>query len=681
MRTLKTQFVRTVGEFWKSENVSGIILLVSVCSSFFVIYPCFATRAESAGSDQSATNPLKQLTLEQLGSIKVTTVSKEPEQIWKTAAAIFVLTNEDIRRSGATSVPEVLRLVPGVEVGRIDSNQWAIGIRGSETNFSKGVLVLIDGRSVYTPLFAGVYWDVQDLVIEDILRIEVVRGPGATVWGPNSADGVINIITKKAAETQGALVSILGGNVDHLIAQARYGGTVGHGLTYRVYGKGFVRGPEFHADHNNFDNWHQERGGFRVDWSRNPHTDYMLEGDIYGGSSPAETGTATRISSVSGGDIVARWQHAFANGSDMHLEGYFDRTIRVDPLFGETRNTVDLDFLHRLRVAERHQISYGVGLHWSPNRFIPSAVLKVAPNVDTDHIHTGFVEDEIHFLNDRFLLTVGAKLQHNNFSGFDIQPTGRVLWNPNPHQSFWAAITRAVTTPSRIEEGVQIFGGELPTTPPTFLFVSGNPRFRSERLLGYEGGYRQLFSPKLYLDLNVFHNNEDHLQSFGLPTAAGNRLSIFYENAIAGSVNGFEIAPSWTPSSWWKLSGSYSYIGIDFHANAPGLDISSTGSVRTYEGSSPAHLLRIQSTFNIGKRFEFDQSYSYVSALPAQKIRSYQTLDTRFQWKPYRDLSLSIVGQNLFQPYHYEWGTGDPSEAPIGIRRAAYVKLGWESSR
>src|SRR6202167_516602 len=265
--------------------------------------------AESSDADQQSSNPLKELTLEQLVNVEITTVSKEPEQVWKAAAAVFVLTSEDIRRSGATSIPEVLRLVPGVEVARIDSDQWAVGIRGTETNFSKGVLVLIDGRSVYTPLYAGVYWDVQDVVLEDIDRIEVIRGPGATIWGPNSADGVINIITKKASETQGVLASALGGNVDRFISEARYGGSFGDGVSYRVHGKGFTRGPEYHPTGDEFDGCHQERGGFRLDWSQDTRTDYMLEGDAYGGTSPAETGPLSFVNVVSGGDILGRWRH------------------------------------------------------------------------------------------------------------------------------------------------------------------------------------------------------------------------------------------------------------------------------------------------------------------------------------------------------------------------------------
>src|ERR1700722_320345 len=625
-------------------------------------------------------NPLKDLTLEQLGNVEVTTASKEPEQVWKTPAAIYVLTSDDIRRSGVTSIPEALRLVPGVEVGRIESNGWAVGIRGTETNFSKAVAVLIDGRSVYTPLYAGVYWDVQDLVLEDIDRIEVIRGPGATVWGPNSADGVINIITKTASETQGAMVSVLTGNEDRLIAEAQYGGSVGD-LSYRVYGKGFIREPEYHTNHNNFDGWNQERGGFRMDWSKDAHTNYMLEGDLYGGTSPAETGSASFINSVAGGDIVGRWRHTFENGSDMYLEGYFDRTVRSGVLYGETRNTIDLDFLHHLKIADRHEISYGFGLHWSPNHFVPRGVgVNVVPNTDTDYIHTGFVQDEIHFLNNKASLTAGAKFEDNNFSGFDVQPTLRALWNANPHQSFWAAVTRGITTPSRIEEGFDL-SGQISVNPPLYVAVVGNPHFQSETVLGFEGGYRQLLTPNFYIDLDVFHNEYDHLQSFSLPMLIGNTFTYFYENAIAGSTNGIEIAPSWKPRPWWQLAGSYSFAGVNYHANAPRSNISSTGSVNTYEGSSPVHQVKIQSHIDLGKRFEFDQSYFYVSALPAQKVEAYQTMDGRLEWKFLKEWNLSLVGQNLFQPFHFEWGTGDPSEAAIGIRRAVYVQLAWKSAR
>lgn len=679
---MKTLWRRLFPTFKLFPTFQAWVIVVVVGTGLFAASPATASTDQLQARLEANNNPVRDLTLEQLGDVQVTTVTKEPEEVWDTSAAIYVITQEDIQRSGATSIADVLRLAPGVEVGRIDSDSWAVGIRGSESNFSKAVLVLIDGRSVYTPLFAGVYWDVQDVLLEDIDRVEVIRGPGATVWGPNAADGVINIITKKASETQGVMVSVLGGNVDHMIAETQYGGSRGKNFNYRVYGKGFLRGPEFHTDHHNFDDWNQARGGFRADWNINSRNDLTLEGDMYGGDFPHETGPSAFVDSVSGGDMLGRWERTMENGSNMYLQAYFDRTIRIGPLSGETRNTIDIDFLHHLKFGDRQDVSYGGGLRWSPNRYIPKTpVLDVLPETNTDHIYSGFLQDEIHFADDRFTLTLGAKLQHNNFSGFDVQPTVRGLWKLNPHQSLWAAVTRAVTTPSRIEEGIQINAGEISAAPPIFLVVSGNPHFQSETSLGYEGGYRQLLTHTFYVDFSVFHNGYDNLQSFGAPTLIGNNLTIFYENAIAGTTNGIEIAPNWNPRPWWKLSGSYSYVGIDLHANEPGSDISSTGSVNTYEGSSPAHQLKIQSRFDILKRFQFDQTYWYESALPAQGISAYQTMDLRLGWNPAKEWNVSLVGQNLFQPHHFEWGTGDPTELPIGIRRAAYVKLTWIAER
>jgi len=647
----------------KSPRLWGFVILLAA-------FVCFA-------QEQENNNPLKGLSLEQLGDVKITTVSKVPEEVWKTPAAIYVITQEDIRRSGATNIPDALRLAPGVEVGRIDSDTWAIGIRGEQNNFSKAVLVLIDGRSVYSPLLAGVFWDAQDVVLEDIDRIEVIRGPGATVWGPNAADGVINIVTKKASETHGGLASGLSGNQDRFIGETRYGGGNGKGFDYRIYAKGFDREPEFHLDHDDFDRWHQERGGFRMDWSE-PHGDeYTLQGDVYGGIFPHEVGSTTFIDNVSGGNILGRWTSKFSDGSDVYLQAYFDRTVRAGADIAETRNTFDVDFEHHLKIGTRNDFIYGGGIRLSPNHIVQEQVSEnVVPNIETDYIYSGFLQDQIHFFRDRLLVTVGSKFLDNNFSGFDVEPTGRLLWNPNPRQSFWTSVTRAVTTPSRLEEGLQLTG-EASANPPIFLLVSGNPHFKSESLVGYEGGYRQLLTPKFFISLSVFHNRYSNLQSFGAPTLAGNTITILYENAIAGSNTGIEVAPTWTPRQWWKLAGSYSFVGVEAHATGGSSNISSTGSVSTYEGSSPAHQMQLQSNFNLGKRFEFDQGYRFVSALPAQNVNAYQTMDARIACDFTKNWNLSLVGQNLFQRYHYEWGTGDPTQQLIGIKRAAYLKLTW----
>jgi iron complex outermembrane recepter protein len=635
-------------------------------------------------SNQSEPPPLKQLSLEQLGDVEVISTSKEPEQVWKTPAAIYVITQEDIRRSGVTSIADALRLAPGVEVGRVSSTTWAVGIRGLQSNFSKTVLVLIDGRSVYTPLFAGVYWDVQDLPLENIDRIEVIRGPGGTIWGANAVNGVINIVTKNTAQTHGLLASALGGSDPNTVDVLQYGGGNSHGFNYRVYGKGFVRPAEYHFDQNTYDGWEQQRGGMRLDWNRG-NDEYMLEGDVYSGDSPHEIGTTDVNDEVSGGNITARWRRQLSNGSDLYLETYFDRTIRVGQQLGESRNTIDVDFLYHLKPRDRHDLTFGAGLRWSPNRVVSNQTgIDIVPNNETDQIYSGFLQDEIQLLESRLSFTIGAKLEHNNFSGFDIQPSARILWTPTAHSSFWASVSRAVATPSRIEEDFQL-RAEISANPLTFLAVSGNPQFESESLLGYEAGYRQLLTPNLYVDLATFHNNYTDLQSFGpltpsietTPPPPHTVLTIRYENAIAGTTNGFEIAPRWQATPWWRISGSYSLAAVDMHANGPTSDISSTGSVRTYEGSSPRHQIKIQSNFNLPKRFEFDQVYRYVSALPAQLVNAYQTMDVRLGWKLGTHLEFSAVGENLFQPFHSEWGTGDPSQVPLAVRRAAYGKVTW----
>jgi iron complex outermembrane receptor protein len=646
-----------------------VILLVSVCTVAVWGQTTIAANGQTE---------LKNLSLEQLGNVAITITSKEPVSAWRTAAATYVVTQEDIRRSGATSIADALRLVPGVDVSRISSTTWAIGIRGLQSDFSKSVLVLIDGRSVYTPLSAGVSWDIQDVVLEDIDRIEVTRGPGATIWGPNAVNGVINIITKSSADTHGLLASSVTGSVDRIIEELRYGSSVGR-VNYRVYAKGSLREPMFHADGNDFDRWHQERAGFRSDWTLGPNS-FTAQGDVYGGTSPHLVGTSVVDDQVSGGNVLGRWRRDLANGSDIYLQAYFDRTIRIGPTLGETRNTFDIDFLHHFNLNKRHEISWGGGLRWSPNHVLPRlpTAINVLPNIETDHIHSLFGQDVVHLLNDRVLLTLGAKLQHNNYTGFDVQPTLRVLWAPSERESYWAAVTRAVTTPSRIEEDFLLQG---PIAPGALIRVVGSKNFQSESLIGYEAGYRHLFTPSFSIDVAAFHNNYDDLQSFGAAAPSIEPpnlvLTIPYTNAIAGTSTGVEINPAWDARPWWRLTGSYSYVGLDFHANAPTSDISGTGSVGTYEGSSPHHQVKIQSMVNLPGGFEFDQAYRFASALPAQKVPAFSTVDVRFGWRFQSGLEFSLVGQNLLHPYHYEWGTGDPTQQLIGIRRAIYGKVVW----
>jgi iron complex outermembrane receptor protein len=536
--------------------------------------------------------------------------------------------------------------------------------------------VLIDGRNVYTPLFAGVYWDVQDMPLNDIDRIEVIRGPGGTIWGPNSGNGVINIITKHADETPGVTGSALAGNQDHTIDELQYDGTPTKQLNFRVFARGFERAHEYHTDGINDDAWHQERGGFRADYEAGRDT-FLAEGDAYRGNSPHIVGSTPYYDEVSGGDINLRWERRLSDTNGFYVQTYFERTLRTDPAFlSESRNTIDVEFVHHFGLGLHQHFSYGGGLRFSPYlTHDPEGTDSLVPPGGTDHVHTAFVQDEV-ALSPAVSFTAGAKLQQNNFSGYDLQPSARVLWAVNKNQSFWAGVTRAVTTPSDLEENFLVVAQKA---PHTFLQLLGNKQFKSEDVIGYEAGYRMVHGDRFYLDLSSFFNQYSRLQSFSALTpsvSAGNTyLTIQYQNQIAGHTAGFEFAPRFSIASWWRVSSGYSFVSSTFSADGPTSDISSTGSVNTYEKSTPRHSIFIESKINLPFRVQFDQFYRFNSQLPAQKVGAYQTMDLHAARPLGRDFLVQIVGQNLVQAHHAEWGTGDPTQPVVGIFRAAYIQI------
>ena len=476
-----------------------------------------AAHAQSSGDPTE----LKTLSLEELSKIEVTTVSKEATAAFKTPAAISVLTQDDIRRSGATNIPDVLRLVPGVEVAQIDSDKWAIGIRGFQGRLSKSVLVLIDGRSVYTPLFAGVYWEMQDTMLEDIDRIEVIRGPGGTIWGSNAVNGVINIITKNAKETRGSLVSGGGGNVEQGFLNTRYGGGSDN-LAYRVFARGFTRGPQFHSDNRNYDDWRSGQTGFRIDWTPDIRDSLTVSGNAYQTSAGSKLAISTYSppailnleanGEFSGQNVLANWRRTFQSGADIQVRGYFDRTDRTDLNYREVRDTVDIDFIHHLPLPG-HDVIWGAGIRISPSRFTQTVpTVDFPPHSQTYSLYTGFVQDAISLIPNRLTATLGIKLEHNSFSGFDYQPSGRVAWTPTEQQTLWAAVTRAVRTPSRIEESFRFTALAVPALP-LYLRLIGDGEFSPEQLVGYEAGYRAYIKPHGFVSIAGFYNRYDDLLS------------------------------------------------------------------------------------------------------------------------------------------------------------------------
>ncbi|HEY1804479.1 MAG TPA: TonB-dependent receptor [Terracidiphilus sp.] len=654
-----------------------------------------AARSEQSPVRKSPSAQLKSLSLEELGQIEITTVSKQPKEVWQTPAAVFVVTHDDIRNSGATSIPELLRLVPGVEVARSESGAWAVGIRGFNSGFSKDLLVLIDGRSVYTPLFEGVYWDVQDLVFDDIDRIEVIRGPGGTIWGPNAVNGVINIITKKAADTQGATVNLTGGgSVDRFTGELRFGFRPLPKIQMRVFAKGFNRGSEADPNGDPYDDWHQERLGIRADWQPNAHDSVTLSSMAYGGVTgdqntigefyPPSQLVVDGHQAVSGGDVILRWDHASAGESGFYVEGYFDRTGRATSQFTETRNTIDVDFIGHIAKLPGQDLILGGGLRESPSNLVQTqATVNFTPNKINNYVYSLFAQDAFRLIPARLTLTLGSKFADDKYSGWGVQPTAQLLWHPRSTTTLWGSIARALRTPGRLDRDLSLLGDITPSGPdgPIFLQVEGNPDFVPEVLIGWSAGYRQLLLRKLYVDTAAFHNQYDNLESYGGPapviTLPTNpypfeQINIQFANGLRGVSDGLEIAPDWKPEPWLELRGSFSHVHVELHSKA-GFDQDSYAS--GVEGGSPHREASAQAIFKLPHKIEFVPDYRFVSALPADSIRSYQTADGHISFRVYKHFDLAATGRNLLQPRHEEI-TGDNSNA-VGIRREVVAALNW----
>jgi iron complex outermembrane receptor protein len=655
----------------------------------------FSDRAYPQGPDPDPkpSQDLNQLSLEELGNVEITSVSKDLESMQKTPAAAYVITQEDIQRSGATNLPEALRLAPGVEVARIDADHWSVSVRGFAGQFSKSLLVLIDGRSVYTPLFSGVYWDAQDVMLEDVDRIEVIRGPGGTIWGANAVNGVINIITKRAKDTTGLVSHFGGGNLDQGIGDLRYGQTTAKGFSYRFYSKGGLRGPEFHPDGDNFDLWRMGQAGFRTDWEHGAKDSFTVQGDTYIGDSGESVLLATYSplaevaeqdkSAFSGGNLLGRWEHKMGEGSDAQIQAYIDRTNRGSIELGETRDTFDVDYIQHARTYGRQELTWGLGARVSPDNVIQSSPsVNVLPNKHTDTIYSSFVQYELPLFQDKIEFTAGSKLEHTSFSGYDYQPSVRLLWSPTAHQSAWLSTTRAVRTPSRVDQDVQFnILVQATPAPPIFFEIVGDPKLKPEQLIAYEAGYRAQVNRHLYIDFATFFNTYNDLQGYGPlslavttnPPPLDYVIVLPYANMIEGRSVGTEVTPTWDVARWWRLRGSYSLLHMELKDKPGFTDVGNLLS--TYLGSSPTHVANIQSIFNLPARLEFSQTYRYSSELPEYSVHPYNTVDARLARSVGEGLSFAVAGQNLLRPNHPEFG-GDPGPL-VGIKRTVFASITW----
>lgn len=632
---------------------------------------------------------LLSLSLKELSELRVTSVSKTPQDWFRAPAAIHVITGEAIRRSGVTSLPEALRLAPGVHVARLSANQWAIGIRGFQDRLSRATLVMIDGRSVYTPLFAGTYWELQDVMLEDVDRIEVIRGPGGAVWGANAVNGVINIITKSAADTPGMLATAGGGSEERAFGSVRYGGRAGETTHYRVYGKYFDRDSSFAVGTiDEFDDWRMGQAGFRTDWEPGSGQTVTVQGDAYEGRAGQRVGIATYTSPFSqilrddtdlfGANVLGRWSRAFES-SRLTVQFYYDHTDRDDPDFREVRDTVDLDVQHTVSAGSRHTITYGAGHRLTADDTDGIPTIKAfEPDRRTLELWNVFAQDEIELVREKLDLTLGAKAEKNEYTGWEYQPSGRLSWSPTPKQNVWGAVSRAVRTPSRVDREPSIAISASPP-PPSIVTARFTPNdaFESETLLAYELGYRAQPVPSFFSGVSGFYNRYDDVQSLNIlpvfvetnPPPAKAVLPFIFENRMTGRIYGIEANTAWDPVPWWRLEALYSYAHLNFHPKEGSTDGVSENSL---ENSSPQHQAVFRSSLDLPGSVEIDPMFRYVSSVPDEDVPAYWTADLRIGWSnARRNLEVAVVGQNLLQPRHAEYG------ATTEVQRGVYGKVTW----
>ena len=619
---------------------------------------CFARPAVAQQPDSLGV--LKRLSVEELMNVEVTSVSKRVEKLSQTASAIQVITQEEILRSGASSLPEALRLATNLQVAQIDSRQWAISARGFNSTSSNKLLVLIDGRAVYTPLFSGVFWDVQDVPLADIDRIEVISGPGATLWGANAVNGVINIITKDAKDTQGLLLSGGGGTELRGFGAARYGGALGTHGHYRIYGGGFGRDPTALPNGQDAkDDWHFGQGGVRVDWDASTISHFTVQGDLYDGRIAQPT--AGDIA-VSGGNVMAKWSRTISETATVGAQLYYDRTHRNIPgTFGEDLDTYDVDLQHQLRLGTRHNVVWGLGYRLINDHVANSAALAFLPAHVARQWFTGFVQDEITVVPERFHVALGTKIEHNDYTGVEIQPSGRVNWTLGPSATLWTAVSRAVRAPSRIDR--ELFA---PGQPPYFL--AGGPTFHSEEELAYELGYRHQ-KGGLALSVATFYSHYRGLRSLEQANPP-NAFPVVIGNGQDGESFGAEVAAEYSLTSAWRLWAGYTELRIHVWPN-PGSTDTTRGAT---ENHTPDRQFSLRSSIDLPAHWRLDAGFRTIGAIANQQVPAYAELNARLTYLPTAHLDLSIVGQNLLHGRHAEFGA---PATRLEIERGVYGLVEW----
>ncbi|HNP27235.1 MAG TPA: TonB-dependent receptor [Nitrosomonas sp.] len=638
------------------------------------------------------------LSLEELMDVRVanvSSVSRRTQKLTQVASAVFVITQEDIRRSGATNIPDALRMAPGVQVGRVDTNKWAVSIRGFNGLSSSKVQILVDGRSDYSPLFAGTLWSLQDTFMEDIERIEIIRGPAASVWGTNAVNGVVNIITKKASDTQDTLLTAGGGSFEQGFVGARYGGKINEQTPFRIYSKVSTRdNTQLLSGTANNDQWHTARGGFRVDHTRGID-EFSLHGEIFynsiGGTFTGNSQESERVRGndrehQEGGYMRFRWDRAFSDQSALRFQAAYDHTRhQLLPYSKYEVENFDADLLHSFPLFERHNLTWGAHYRLTNNKVFDTEIVQFNPSRKDNHFFSLFVSDEIALIPDHLLLTLGTRLDHNDFTGLEIQPNTRLVWTPNTYNSIWMSISRAVRTPSRFENDVRSLVSDNSSSLggiPIQAIILGNRNFNSENLLAYEIGYRYQHSEHASIDIAGFINDYSHVRdlSFGALSLSSGLpqqfiLPILPTNTASALTYGFEVSADWKPLDRWYLQSSYSYLDMHVSSNAEfkGSDPTTGDAAKV----SPRHQMSLRSNYDISHKLQLNLWLRYTSKIAFYDIPDYVTMDAKLAFKPAKNVELFLVGQNLLSESHREFVSEINTSATALIPRGIYVGAQW----
>lgn len=597
------------------------------------------------------TSELASLDLQALMNVEITSVSRRPERLSGAAASIFVITGDEIRRSGATNLPEALRLAPTLDVVQVNAGSYSISARGFINSAANKLLVLIDGRSVYSPLFSGVFWDVQDVLLEDIDRIEVISGPGGTLWGVNAVNGVINVITRSAKDTQGGLLAAGGGN-QKTIGALEYGDEAGREGHFRVYGKYFNLAHTETANGTRKDDAaHKGMVGFRGDWTRGADQLTLLGNAYKGSAGQPPPGTisingvnlALGVITLSGLNLAALWKRQFDEDSSITVQGYFDRTERVvPPTFEDRLNVFDLQFLHSSRLAGIHNVAWGAEYRYAKDRVTNSFYFAFLPAHVNQKWTALFAQDEI-TLPRGLRLSLGARSEHNDYTGSEFLPAARLAWNVGADHLLWTAASRTVRAPSRLDRDAFV-----PANPPFLL--TGGPEVVSEIANVYEIGYRGQPASSLTLSVTAFHSLYDQLRTQEI---APSRRSLFFANGMKGTTSGVELWASYQATRRWRLSGGFNGLVEDFELEPGSNDVA---GLAAQEGRDPRRSWRLRSSLDLPGQSEFDVVVRRVSERSHPTVPAYSAVDLRYGWRPRRGIELSVTGQNLFGEGHGEFG-------------------------